>query len=79
MGQTLVKNQLEDESQASLHRETSTGLEPVKRTANSKVVTVIVDDQIQFEVDVTDASGDRTCGWLLSEVTRKYTIALEAI
>ena len=43
MGQTLVKNQLDVESQAS-HRETLTGLEPVKRTANSKVVTVIVDD-----------------------------------
>ena len=44
MGQTLVKNQLDVESQASSHRETLTGLEPVKRTANSKVVTVIVDD-----------------------------------
>lgn len=54
-------------------------LEPIKRTAHSKVITVIVDEQIQFEVDITDPKGDLTCGWLLSEVSRKYQMMLEAI
>jgi len=54
-------------------------LEPVLRSEQSKVVTVIVDDQIQFEVDITDPQRTKTCGWLLSEVTRKYTIMLNAI
>ena len=54
-------------------------LEPVIRTANSKIITVIVDENIQFEVDITDEYGDLTCGWLLSEVTRKYTVILEAL
>ena len=54
-------------------------LTPIKRTENSRIVTVIVDEQIQFEIDVTDPNKERTCGWLLSEVTRKYTIMLEAM
>ena len=55
-------------------------LTPVKRTENSRIVTVIVvEEQIQFEIDVTDPNNERTCGWLLSEVTRKYTIILEAM
>ena len=57
----------------------SNALTPVKRTAQSRIVTVIVDEQIQFEVDVTDPNKEHTCGWLLSEVTRKYTVMLAAI
>ena len=55
-------------------------LTPVKRSENSRIVTVIVvEEQIQFEIDVTDPNNERTCGWLLSEVTRKYTMILEAM
>ena len=51
----------------------------VERKAGSKIITVYVDESIQFEVDISDPTGDLTCGWLLSEVTRKYTLILEAI
>lgn len=54
-------------------------LEPVIRSKNSKIITVIVDEDIQFEVDVTDPKREKSCGWLLAEVTRKYTIVLAGL
>ena len=78
MGNAQVQNSLDQEAETP-RVENHFTLEPVRRNTNSRVVTVIVDEQIQFEVDVTDPNGDLTCGWLLSEVTRKYSIMLESI
>jgi hypothetical protein len=36
-----------------------------------KVVRVLVDSEIQFDVEII--SDSLTCGWLISEVTRLYT------
>ena len=30
-------------------------------------------------MDITDPNGEKTCGWLISEVTRKYSISLVAL
>ena len=30
-------------------------------------------------MDITDTNGEKTCGWLISEVTRKYQISLVEI
>ena len=82
MGNSIVNQEGESVSSSArlqTHVTATMALTPIKRTANSRVVTVIVDEQIQFEVDVTDPNQEHTCGWLLSEVTRKYTIMLEAI
>lgn len=40
-----------------------------------KSVRVLVDQGIQFDVDIV--SDNLTCGWLISEVTRLYTELLK--
>jgi hypothetical protein len=42
-----------------------------------KFVHVYVDKDAEFNVDITHDS--LTCGWLLSEVTRRYTDELNRI
>lgn len=49
----------------------------------SKIVKIYVDENIQFDIDIGNAAGCEeiqqhlTCGWLLQETTRLYTLALE--
>ena len=78
MGNTIA-NQQQEITPPSTPRKIESIFERVIPSPGGKVITVIVDEQIQFQIDVTDPSGDLTCGWLLSEVTRKYSIALEHI
>lgn len=47
--------------------------------ADRKIITVKIDEEIQFFIDVTDPDKCLTCGWLISEVTRRYNLALEAL
>lgn len=42
---------------------------------SQKVVRVLVDSEIQFDVEIV--SDSLTCGWLISEVTRLYTELLQ--
>lgn len=42
-----------------------------------KLIRIYVDVDIEFTVDISNDW--LTCGWLLSEVTRKYTDALQKI
>lgn len=44
-----------------------------------KIITVKIDEEIQFHIDITDPDSCLTCGWLISEVTRRYNLALEAL
>ena len=44
-----------------------------------KMITVKIDEEIQFHIDITDPDSCMTCGWLISEVTRRYNLALEAL
>ena len=79
--QVIAQNQFQEEEliaqiNANEAHNYSYALEKVQRTPNSTIITVMVDDSIQFEVDITDPTGEKTCGWLLSEVTRKYNIML---
>jgi hypothetical protein len=38
---------------------------------------VYVDKEVEFDLDITNES--LTCGWLLSEVTRRYTEELNRL
>ncbi len=47
---------------------------PFYTQAAEKTIRVYVDKDIEFNMDI--ANDNLTCGWLLSEVTRQYIIAL---
>ena len=47
--------------------------------SDRKIITVKIDEEIQFFIDITDPEKCLTCGWLISEVTRRYNLALEAL
>jgi hypothetical protein len=42
-----------------------------------KTVRVYVDKDVEFNLDI--ANDQLTCGWLLSEVTRRYTEELNRV